>query len=154
MQVDDFWLLIAALSKFVAQEGQGYLPLTGKIPDMKADTNSFVRLQKMFIKSNFRYKEKAKSDQSIMFQHMTKIAESLKREPISMDVVALFCKNCRDLACLKSRGLSEELDGLPSKFVADASSNISPDYMIYFLLRAIDRFKNLKGYFPGYSFLT
>ncbi|KAJ3211761.1 Phosphomannomutase [Entophlyctis luteolus] len=40
-----FWLLARAAADFV--KATGYLPLMGALPDMKADTESFVRLQTM-----------------------------------------------------------------------------------------------------------
>ncbi|KIY97632.1 NEDD8-activating enzyme E1 regulatory subunit [Monoraphidium neglectum] len=35
---DDFWVMAAALKEFVAQEGEGCLPLEGSIPDMATTT--------------------------------------------------------------------------------------------------------------------
>ena len=44
-QSKPFWILVRALKNFVEHEGQGSLPVAGVVPDMKADTNSFVQLQ-------------------------------------------------------------------------------------------------------------
>jgi amyloid beta precursor protein binding protein 1 len=44
-QPKDFWVLVSALEKFV--ELKGVLPLPGKVPDMKANTISYISLQKM-----------------------------------------------------------------------------------------------------------
>jgi amyloid beta precursor protein binding protein 1 len=40
---------VKALDMFVKCEGNGCLPLTGKVPDMKSDTDSFIKLQKMYL---------------------------------------------------------------------------------------------------------
>lgn len=40
-----FWILARAMADFVQKEGK--LPLSGTLPDMKADSMSYVTLQKM-----------------------------------------------------------------------------------------------------------
>ena len=47
MKASQFWLQVAALEKFIHYEGQGRLPFSGIVPDMKSDTQSYVQLQKM-----------------------------------------------------------------------------------------------------------
>ena len=42
-----FWLKVSALERFVSMEGQGRLPFSGIVPDMKSDTEFYVRIQKM-----------------------------------------------------------------------------------------------------------
>ena len=38
-----------AIRRFVERDGQGLLlPLTGSVPDMKADTRSYIALQKAY----------------------------------------------------------------------------------------------------------
>ena len=48
-QSPPFWILARALRDFVADpaQGDGLLPLTGSIPDMESDTESYVQLQTM-----------------------------------------------------------------------------------------------------------
>ena len=43
-----FWLMAAATERFVANEGSGQLPLIGSIPDMTADTDTYVVLQQLY----------------------------------------------------------------------------------------------------------
>lgn len=45
----DFWILMHALKRFVEEEGEGALPVSGVIPDMKSDTESYVLLQRMYV---------------------------------------------------------------------------------------------------------
>ena len=45
----DFWILLHALKRFVENEGEGTLPVSGVIPDMKSDTESYVLLQRMYV---------------------------------------------------------------------------------------------------------
>ena len=42
-----FWILVNATKRFVENEGKGSLPLSGVVPDMKSDTDSYVQLQHM-----------------------------------------------------------------------------------------------------------
>ena len=43
-----FWLLLRALRRFADGEGRGRLPLSGALPDMHADTRSYVELHGIF----------------------------------------------------------------------------------------------------------
>lgn len=42
-----FWLMAKALNEFVETEGHGALPVSGVIPDMMADSETFIRLQNL-----------------------------------------------------------------------------------------------------------
>jgi amyloid beta precursor protein binding protein 1 len=51
---DAFWLLVCALRRYCeSTDGQGRLPLLGRLPDMKADTERYVRLQQMYAQAQF-----------------------------------------------------------------------------------------------------
>ena len=45
-----FWIVARAMKEFVANEGRGNLPVNGSIPDMTADTKSYVALQRMCVR--------------------------------------------------------------------------------------------------------
>ncbi|ORZ36950.1 hypothetical protein BCR44DRAFT_1431168 [Catenaria anguillulae PL171] len=49
-----FWAMVAGLKAFVEEKG-GVLPLRGVVPDMKADTETYVRMQRI-------YRDKAAKD--------------------------------------------------------------------------------------------
>ena len=42
-----FWLAIAALNRFIANEGHGSMPCSTNIPDMISETHYYVKLKKM-----------------------------------------------------------------------------------------------------------
>jgi amyloid beta precursor protein binding protein 1 len=46
-----FWIMARAVKDFIANEGQGMPPLSGALPDMVADTKSFVALQTLYAPS-------------------------------------------------------------------------------------------------------
>lgn len=45
LQSTYFWIIARSVRDFVANEGNGQLPLSGKLPDMKSDTMNYVGLQ-------------------------------------------------------------------------------------------------------------
>lgn len=52
-QSSEFWLLVHALWRFVeSEDGQGRLPLIGRLPDMKSDTERYVCLQQMYVRAH------------------------------------------------------------------------------------------------------
>ncbi|CAG8779612.1 18561_t:CDS:2, partial [Racocetra fulgida] len=48
-----FWIITRAIRDFVTNEGQGLLPLAGAVPDMKADTSTYVTLQTVYATDDF-----------------------------------------------------------------------------------------------------
>lgn len=54
-ETEPYWVLVAALRRFVEGEGRGLLPLEGSIPDMHASTQLYLDLQRL-------YREKAEAD--------------------------------------------------------------------------------------------
>ena len=44
-----FWVMMRALRGFVDAEGEGMVPLPGTVPDMKADTEGYIKLQSMYV---------------------------------------------------------------------------------------------------------
>ncbi|OAJ39393.1 hypothetical protein BDEG_23244 [Batrachochytrium dendrobatidis JEL423] len=99
----DFWILVAALKRFINAEGNGQLPVSGVVPDMKADTESFVKLQQI-------YRSKAREDQAQLRVHLDAILTMLGRVPESIcnDQVELFCKNASSLHVMRYRSIEQE----------------------------------------------
>ncbi|KKA28315.1 hypothetical protein TD95_003020 [Thielaviopsis punctulata] len=79
--VSSQWTVAKAIKVFYQRHK--CLPLTGSIPDMKAESNVYIELQGI-------YKRKAKAD----VDEVHEIAKSLKNgECVSEEEVAIFCKN-------------------------------------------------------------
>jgi amyloid beta precursor protein binding protein 1 len=70
----NFWTLVSALKRFVDENG--CLPVTGKVPDMTATSESYITLQKI-------YQEKAKQDRAKLGTILSQLAE----EKGLMDVI-------------------------------------------------------------------
>ncbi|XP_002975259.2 NEDD8-activating enzyme E1 regulatory subunit AXL [Selaginella moellendorffii] len=143
----DFWILVAALKGFVASEGGGEFPLDGAIPDMHSFTEYYILLQRC-------YQAKAESDVSAVEAHVRSILSQLGRDPDSISRAAIkhFCKNSRNLRVLRYSSLAEEL-GLKEvgaklqKYLPFEGDNAN--YAIYLMFRAVDRFAEEFGRFPG-----
>ncbi|KAF8066907.1 hypothetical protein FPV67DRAFT_1496954 [Lyophyllum atratum] len=82
-----FYHLLSALQKFTL-EPPHTLPLTSTLPDMKADTSSYIHLQKL-------YKTRAEEEKAHFKSFLT--------VPIDDSVVDLFVKNAHALKVLRSR---------------------------------------------------
>lgn len=89
----DFWVMVAALKEFIANEGGGETPLEGSIPDMTSSTELYVNLQKI-------YQAKAEADFLVMEKRVRNLLEKIGRDPasISKTNIKSFSKNARKLA--------------------------------------------------------
>uniref|UniRef100_A0A8D2P9M7 NEDD8-activating enzyme E1 regulatory subunit n=1 Tax=Zosterops lateralis melanops TaxID=1220523 RepID=A0A8D2P9M7_ZOSLA len=152
-QSSSFWILVRALKEFVANEGQGSLPVRGTIPDMMADSSKFIKLQNV-------YREKAKKDIAAVRNHAAKLLQSLgKVGPIGKPVAILLMEikpflegsNAAFLRLVRCRSLSEEHS--PSSCSKDAiishMDNPDSEIVLYLMLRAVDRFYKQHGRYPG-----
>ncbi|KAJ1973551.1 hypothetical protein H4R35_004058, partial [Dimargaris xerosporica] len=89
---EPFWILARALANFVHEDPNGLLPLVGSIPDMKTDTQSFVRLQALYF-------EKADEDICKVRHHVSLLLEELNLPLTTVpdDDIRLACKNAANL---------------------------------------------------------
>lgn len=91
-----FWLLVAALKKFVANEGNGRLPLEGSIPDMHATTDLYLQLQRI-------YREQADTDLAALEGHLTQVLAEVGSpgRTIPAAEVRHFCRNARHIRVVR-----------------------------------------------------
>ena len=86
----DFWIIASAIKKF--HEKHGELPLPGSVPDMKAQSSIYVKLQTI-------YKSKAKKDAA-------EVLETVRAHQGGKDVdaaeVDTFCKNAAFIKLIHS----------------------------------------------------
>nr|GEY25676.1 NEDD8-activating enzyme E1 regulatory subunit AXR1-like [Tanacetum cinerariifolium]GEY38829.1 NEDD8-activating enzyme E1 regulatory subunit AXR1-like [Tanacetum cinerariifolium] len=142
----DFWVMVAALKEFIANEGGGEAPLEGSIPDMTSSTELYINLQKL-------YQAKAEADFLVVEQRVRDILKKVGRDPysISKAVIKSFCKNARKLTVCRYRPVEEEFNSpvLPEmqKYLTDEEYSVAVGF--YILLRAVDRFAANYNTFPG-----
>ena len=92
-----------ALRDFVEQEGGGYLPLPGDIPDMTADTQQYVNLQNV-------YRCKASLDSDIIYRRVQQLLKELElsSDLISEKDVKLFSRESAHLAVIRGNKIADE----------------------------------------------
>lgn len=78
-----FWIIAEAVKQFYEKNGR--LPVPGGLPDMKAQSQVYIKLQNI-------YKEKARQD-------VNEVLDAVVRAPGGEDIdpteIELFCKNAR-----------------------------------------------------------
>ncbi|KAJ3477723.1 hypothetical protein NLI96_g10270 [Meripilus lineatus] len=89
-----FHALLRTLEKFVADpEGSGCLPLTSTLPDMKTDTESYVKLQRL-------YKNRSR-EENARFKELLKV--QYPDLQIDESLVDLFVKNAHHIKLLRGK---------------------------------------------------
>ncbi|KAJ3192481.1 NEDD8-activating enzyme E1 regulatory subunit [Irineochytrium annulatum] len=141
----NFWVIARAVRDFVNKEGEGLLPLSGVVPDMKSDTDTYVQLQSI-------YRRKAREDYNHVKTHVSALLSSVNRpqDSIPSDEIERFCKNAAHLRLLRYRSLEEEHATSPrtqevGRTLEDPDSNM----IFYVCLRGIDAFWATHRRYPG-----
>lgn len=151
-----FWILVRTLREFVHRkqnDGSLLLPLTGVLPDMKADTNSYVKLQTI-------YRQKAQQDlldfkkilKEILDQH-SQLIPSINHENFSDEVLLSFVKHSAFLKLIRGRSLAQERSG-PEGLISLLKSESEPSSeqrpaSWYLALRASALFRQKHQRHPG-----
>jgi amyloid beta precursor protein binding protein 1 len=143
-----FWVLAAALRRFVAAEGGGLPPLGGALPDMHSTTAAYLALQRL-------YREKAEADAAAVERHARAVAEAGGAAAPTAAEVRRFCRHARHLRVVRAPPLAEELRAAAGSRAARAlrealaSEERAAPAALRVLLRAADRFRAQRGRFPG-----
>ncbi|KAL4279358.1 hypothetical protein GQ457_03G011260 [Hibiscus cannabinus] len=142
----DFWVMVAALKEFIANEGGGEVPLEGSIPDMTSSTEHYVNLQRI-------YQAKSEADYLVIEERVWNILKKIGRDPHSIPKATIksFCKNARKLKVCRYCPIENEYNN-PSlaelqKYLTDEDYSIAVGF--YILLRAVDRYAANFNHFPG-----
>lgn len=142
----DFWVLVAALKEFIANEGEGEAPLEGSIPDMTSLTEYYIILQKI-------YQEKAEADFLSFECRVRSILKNIGRDPDSIPRASIksFCRNARKLRVLRYRSLEDEFSSPVTaelqRCLGDEDKSTAVSF--YVLLRAVDHFATSYNRYPG-----
>lgn len=96
-QSPSFWIIANAISQFY--QAQGVLPLPGSVPDMKAKSADYIRLQTT-------YKSKARDDVTQVTQLVRNLEKQLARTTIIDEKeIEAFCKNAAHIRLVRGREL-------------------------------------------------
>jgi hypothetical protein len=91
-QRSGFWLIADAVKQFY--DKHKCLPLSGKVPDMKAQSTVYIRLQNI-------YKDKARKDATEILQTVQAAPGGERVDPAEVD---LFCKNAASVKLINATG--------------------------------------------------
>ena len=164
-----FWVVVRAIKEFVANEGDGWLPLNGALPDMTASSDMYIKLQRIYF-------EKSQNDYQAVLSRVKSIAQNngidfntLSPYPYANtlgDMVKTFCKNASQMQALRIRSLDDEIsmkkdedgDNLTLNafqmdiMMKDMDSTADAEQSCakwYVMLRSAQMFKTQFGRYPG-----
>lgn len=141
----DFWFLARAVADFVADSegGDGLLPLAGVLPDMKADTNTYVTLQRL-------YRARARRDIDVVKQHLQRHLAAVGKaaDAISDDQIDSFCKHAAYIKVIRYRALAEELSA-PKASLAAQLGDEGSHAAWYLAFRAAEQIYSERVEHPG-----
>uniref|UniRef100_A0A6M2DU04 NEDD8-activating enzyme E1 regulatory subunit n=1 Tax=Xenopsylla cheopis TaxID=163159 RepID=A0A6M2DU04_XENCH len=140
-----FWVMAHALRKFELKEGKGWLPVEGVIPDMTADTKSYIALQQVY-KDQFNY------DVEIVMKYVQDLIQELDLpvDYVTEQDVKIFCRNANSLHLVRGTKISDEYDkSTVASTVASGLENPGSLMEHYVTLRATEKFLLEYGVLPG-----
>ncbi|EDS44112.1 NEDD8-activating enzyme E1 regulatory subunit [Culex quinquefasciatus] len=140
-----FWILARALRDFVENEGAGLLPLPGVLPDMTADTASYINLQNV-------YRSQAAHDSEIVYRRARQLLKELNKpnDLITEKDVRLFCREAANIAIVRGTKIADEYDkGYKATQISTGLETPNSLMAHYVTLRAVDKFQAEHGYLPG-----
>lgn len=144
-QSNKFWILARALRDFECSESNGWLPLPGVLPDMTADSASYINLQNL-------YRGQAAHDADIVYRRSLQLLKELNmpRDLITVNDAKLFCREAANLAVIRGSKIADEYEKNYNS-TKIASSLETPDSLMgyYVALRARERFQLEHGHIPG-----
>lgn len=141
-----FWVVVAAMKRFVLSEGQGHLPLNPTLPDMHSTTSNYLQLQQL-------YKQKSEKDIATVSRHVRDIASELGLEEhaISSNEIKRICIHSRILRVVRTKAFSD----IPASATWNTIKNLSncdgtsAAASIYCALLSVDAFHHQHKRFPG-----
>lgn len=140
----EFWILCHAISNYISTEGNGLLPLSGELPDMKSDSESYIKLQNV-------YRQKAQEDYEYVRKYVQNILKSIKQpiSKISDEKIRLFCKQSRHIKVLHYRSLEEEYKYPNLKLIKSSFSTPNDLIIWYIALRSCNEYRKIFEKYPG-----
>uniref|UniRef100_A0A2N9I683 NEDD8-activating enzyme E1 regulatory subunit n=1 Tax=Fagus sylvatica TaxID=28930 RepID=A0A2N9I683_FAGSY len=108
----DFWVMVAALKEFIANEGGGEAPLEGSIPDMTSSTELYINLQNI-------YQAKAEADFLVIEQRVRNILKKIAVGfYILLRAVDRFAANYNSFPGKFDSGMDEDISRLKTTAVS------------------------------------
>ncbi|KAH8418195.1 hypothetical protein KR222_000376 [Zaprionus bogoriensis] len=142
---DSFWIMAKALKHFVVEDNKGFLPLPGVLPDMTANTDSYIALQHI-------YRQQALQDADQVYHKCQDYLKELSLPADSIDerTVRLLCREAAGLAVLRGTRIADEYEKSCRLLPLVEDNELQGTLTAYnFALRAYERFLSECGSIPG-----
>lgn len=149
-----FWILAMAVRKFF--DISGTIPLSGKLPDMTANTQFYITLQKL-------YHARCESDAKQVHDYVGQLLEHINGNngidvEIDFETTREFCKHIFQVDVIRTRSIQEEIhNGDKGGFLCAAQNDMAMEAsckgspMAYYAIeRALQHFKSQHGREAGY----
>lgn len=145
--MNDFWVISRAVKGYMDNEGNGIPPVSGSVPDMEADFETYAQIQSMYRAAALAAVDSVKARVADIL-----VALGRDRDSIPGDAVARYCKTARQAWCQTFRSLESEFDVSAAdkeQFKAYDWDDTSENKDWYLTLRASERFFKEHGRYPG-----
>lgn len=137
----NFWIIANAIKEFHTSNS-GILPLPGALPDMKAQSSDYIRLQNI-------YKAKARSDLAEVTRRVRSSEQEAGRKPsIEQAEIEAFCKGAQFVKLIHGRPIrvakcTTEIDWSDrAKALSQELQDPNSLLPIYFAFLALDRYQD------------
>jgi NEDD8-activating enzyme E1 regulatory subunit len=140
----NFWVVASAIKDFHGKHG--VLPLPGSLPDMKAFSTEYIKLQNI-------YKSKARGDVAEVSGLVRGIEEQLKRKtPVPDQEIEAFCKNAAHIKVIHGSTMPAPgvLSSLSSKIAKKlVNSELQNPESLFPIWLAFNAFDSIVSKSPG-----
>lgn len=144
----NFWILVRALREFVAASPTHSLPLSGSIPDMKATSAAYIKLQNT-------YRGKALQDLADFKQIVSQTCAAAGVEgSIGDDEIEAFVKHAGYLKLIRGRSEKQRHEA-PNQEAAMMAflDPVNPcTFQHHIAFAAVDQFRESHGRYPGVAY--
>lgn len=134
-----------ALKDFVQNENNGQLPLPGVLPDMTADTNSYINLQNI-------YRQQALHDADQVYRRCQSLVKELglQSDTVLERDVRLVCREAAGITIIRGSKIADEYKRNFNSLCAVDDMEFKGTLMEYYIaLRTYERFLCECGNIPG-----
>eukprot|EP00999_Lentomonas_sp_LEN2_P001786 NODE_289_length_1711_cov_94.194444_g260_i0.p1 GENE.NODE_289_length_1711_cov_94.194444_g260_i0~~NODE_289_length_1711_cov_94.194444_g260_i0.p1 ORF type:complete len:552 (-),score=100.04 NODE_289_length_1711_cov_94.194444_g260_i0:55-1638(-) len=142
----NFWIVARAIKEYTENEGNGYLPLTGALPDMHSNTEFYVQLQKL-------YHAKAQADIAAVNNRVASLLQSLElgSDTVPAEEIARMCRHSHELSVIHFSSLQQELDpsSAQANLIGNSLGDPTDNIAFYVLFQAASIFQEQHKRYPG-----
>merc|ERR1719247_157573 len=134
-----FWVAAKAVAQFVKATGK--LPLAGALPDMTADTDSYVQLQTLF--------QKRAEEDSAAVQASAQGIATAAGVALDAELVTRFCRHAQEVELFRFRSFAAELAEPAAELLCEEAADEESEAAWYVAMRAAQAFRERHGRYAG-----